>query len=239
MDIYKSLRVSKEPGPDVIYDNGDKFYRYMDRLYVPKPPAQLSKEEVSALSEIRIQLSSEIIDREYSLQVIKFLYDQFDIAPNGLIDFGCGGGLVADIFSEYNISPPETMLGLDLSESVLKYALKSYLQHACEGMESRVEHFDGAQMISAENEAYDAIIASFVMHFEIYPGQIEELYRVLKRGGLFVYNDYIFNRNPSHTKKVIDKLCMAGFSVRQEKKEFKHPEDGDIRRHLIVIAKKD
>ncbi|MCZ8487764.1 hypothetical protein O9992_09605 [Vibrio lentus] len=42
------------------------YYRYMDKIYIPETPANLSKEDVSALSEIRIKLNGDVIDYSYT-----------------------------------------------------------------------------------------------------------------------------------------------------------------------------
>ena len=88
------------------------------------------------------------------------------------------------------------------------------------------------------SNSIDAILSSFVMHFTIYDNQLEELYRVLRNGGSFIYNDYVYNKYPFHTKKIINKLKDIGFNVYEETIDFQHPDTKDLKLHRIIKATK-
>ncbi|HHB1565860.1 TPA: hypothetical protein ACN99F_003276, partial [Vibrio metschnikovii] len=81
-------------------------------------------------------------------------------------------------------------------------------------------------------------ISSFVMHFPIYDNQLEELFRVLKPNGCFVYNDYIYHKSAAHYKDIIKKLNNIGFIVDEETVSFTQPDTKTLKNHRIVRARK-
>ncbi|TOG59962.1 hypothetical protein CGI97_12525, partial [Vibrio parahaemolyticus] len=92
--------------------------------------------------------------------------------------------------------------------------------------------------IDKDDNSIDAIISSFVMHFNVSSFQIQELYRVLKKGKKFVYNDYVYHKYPGHSKKIIKLLVNSGFTVEKEVVDFKIHSESLIKKHLIVTATK-
>ncbi|MCS6722536.1 methyltransferase domain-containing protein, partial [Proteus mirabilis] len=84
----------------------------------------------------------------------------------------------------------------------------------------------------------DSVISSFVMHFTIYENQLVEIYRVLKPGGYFVYNDYIYQKYPDHTKKIIQSIEKIGFSIEEKIISLIEPKSNSLKKHKIVIARK-
>ncbi|HHB1566018.1 TPA: hypothetical protein ACN99F_003447, partial [Vibrio metschnikovii] len=107
MEIYKNLIYVQTPensqnplSEELTYDNR-KYYRYMDKIYIPDLPSRLSKEDVSALSEIRIKLNGEVIDYSYTKELINVLIKKLGNSQiDNIIDFGCGGGILAEVLIE-------------------------------------------------------------------------------------------------------------------------------------------
>ncbi|EMI5491493.1 class I SAM-dependent methyltransferase [Providencia stuartii] len=233
MEIFNNLLYVKNPLGDIIMYNDKPYYRYMDKIYIPNPPSELNDIDVSSLSEIRIKLNGDVIDYDYTKSIIKYLIVKSDIKDfDSIIDFGCGGGISADVIKSMDIKL-SSITGLDLCPLAIKTAINNYREKLLIGEAS---FFGNNSKINKDDESIDAIISSFVMHFNIYDSQINELYRVLKKEGKIVYNDYVYYKYPGHSKKIIKKLELAGFSVTKYVEEFKIPSENLIKKHLIVTA---
>lgn len=235
MKLFHNLIYVKNPLADIITYNDRKYYRYMDKIYIPSPPSELNDNDVSSLSEIRIKLNGDVIDYDYTESVIAFLIKKAKININDrIIDFGCGSGISADVFSNINIIP-QLIIGLDLCPYAVWTSRNNYSHKE---INNNVYLFRNNDKIPENDNSIDAIISSFVMHFNIYKSQIDELYRVLKKGAVFIYNDYVYHKYNGHSKKIIKSLEAAGFSVETEIVEFKIKRNNIIKKHLIVTAKK-
>ncbi|TNI20653.1 class I SAM-dependent methyltransferase [Aeromonas dhakensis] len=246
MNIYqvdKLLVLNSDNGPDSILYNGHPYYRYMDRLYIPKEPSELDPSEVSQLSELRLRFAGEIIDYDYSLNVMQRIYELASLNKRGnIIDFGCGGGIIIDGVISGRINPiPLSITALDISEFAVFYAKKAFLDNHKNQAVNMIQEFNCRvfnenEKLNLDSDSVDAIISSFVMHFKVYENQMSELYRVLKPGGKFIYNDYIYSRYMGHTKKTLTLLNKVGFQTETHVEQFTH--HGVIKHQLFVTAKK-
>lgn len=235
MKLFHNLIYVENPLADVIIYNDKQYYRYMDKIYIPNPPSELNDDDISSLSEIRIKLNGCVINYEYTESVISFLIKKAKINNNNkIIDFGCGSGISADVLSSIGIYP-KLVVGLDLCKFAVSTAKINYNHKE---INNSVYLFGENDIIPENDNSIDAIISSFVMHFNIYKSQIDELYRVLKKGAVFIYNDYVYHKYNGHSKKIIKSLEAAGFSVETEIVEFKIKRNNIIKKHLIVTAKK-
>jgi ubiquinone/menaquinone biosynthesis C-methylase UbiE len=245
MEWYKDILINKNSdGPEnIIYEN-HIYFRYMDRIYIPKEPGELNKNEVSWLSETRLKLADEIIDYDYSISVIDRLYELTKVKKNGsLIDFGCGGGMFLQYLkSKDNCNAPKQVLGLDISEYAIEQARNYYFLNGNNANISNLtfisDVFDSTGKINADDCSFDGAISSFVMHFKLYDHQMEELFRVLKPGANFCYNDYVYNKYPAHSKKVKLVLNRIGFEINHQSEAFKTSGGKNLKNHLIVTATK-
>ncbi|MFQ1728196.1 class I SAM-dependent methyltransferase [Aeromonas veronii] len=246
MNIYqvdKLLVLNSDNGPNSILYNGHPYYRYMDRLYIPKEPSELDPSEVSQLSELRLRFAGEIIDYDYSLNVMQKLYELANINKRGrIIDFGCGGGIIIDGIKSGKINPiPLSIIGLDISEFAVFYAKKAFLDNQTNPAVKTIQEFqcrvfNENEKLDIDSNSIDAIISNFVMHFKVYEQQMSELYRALKPGGKFIYNDYIYSRYMGHTKKTLTLLNKVGFQIETHVEQFNH--HGLIKHQLFVTAEK-
>lgn len=244
MEIYKNLLyvpTSPEGGrtlaEKLTYDH-KTYYRYMDTIYIPNTPSELSLEDVAALSEIRIKLNGEVIDYSYTKELIDTLINKLNGLPiNNIIDFGCGGGILSEVIETASYrNKVKKVVSVDISSFAVNYAKNKYKE--LEEIEHDALVFDGTETLAVPSNSIDAVFSSFVMHFTIYDNQLEEIYRVLKDGGSFVYNDYVYNKYPGHTKKIINRLKKIGFTVHEETINFQHPDTKDLKLHRIVKATK-
>ncbi len=231
MELFNNLIYVTNSLDDTIIYNDHQYYRYMDKIYIPSPPSELNINDVSSLSEIRIRLNGDVIDYNYTESVIELIINESDIKKGDyVIDFGCGGGTSFNVFKKLNIKLGK-LIGLDISEFAVLTAEKVY---SASDISTSSSIFGNEGTIDECDNSVDAIISSFVMHFNIYENQIEELYRVLKPGGRFIYNDYVYHKYSGHSKKVMRMLESQGFTVEQKVVEFRA--EGAIKKHLIVRA---
>jgi SAM-dependent methyltransferase len=237
VDIYKNILYSKAPGEEKIIYEGREYYRYMDKMYIPSLPSELSVVDVSALSEIRIKLKDEVIDYSYTKELISQIIKKTpENKRNKILDFGCGGGILSEVLQEKNEYDIKSIVGVDLCEFAVKTSINIF-KNATD-VEYTACFFDGSERLPLEDNSIDSVISTFVMHFPIYENQLEELYRVMSHGACFVYNDYIYNKYPAHMKKIIARLKKVGFSITEDVAAFKHPDTHDIKMHKVVVAMK-
>jgi 2-polyprenyl-6-hydroxyphenyl methylase/3-demethylubiquinone-9 3-methyltransferase len=102
-----------------------------------------------------------------------------------ILDVGCGGGLLAEEFARHGYS----VTGVDPSESSLKTAR----EHA-ETNKLHIEYIKGSgEILPFNTGSFDVVLCCDVLeHVQDLPKVISEVSRVLKTGGLFVYDT--FNR---------------------------------------------
>ncbi|MCE9781221.1 class I SAM-dependent methyltransferase [Shewanella algae] len=241
MELYKDILINKDSsGPECIIFNGNLYHRYMDRIYLPKLPSELNKKEVAWLSEARLKLAEDIIDYDYSFDVIGKLYSYLQIkSDQSLLDFGCGGGMFLKFLRTRSPSIwPRFVYGLDISEYALDQAKSYYLSNSFNSPLLNLDVFNDESVIDAEDAFFDGAISSFVMHFNIYESQVGELFRVLKPGAIFCYNDYVYHKYPGHSKRIRNMLREAGFSISTETAGFRSRDTNKLKNNLIVIATK-
>lgn len=237
MDMYKNLIYLNNPGEEKVQYNDITYYRYMDKIYIPNLPSELSQEDVSSLSEIRIKLNGDVIDYSYTKELISVLIERIPSVQRAtLLDFGCGGGILSEILSENNCYGINKVIGVDLCQFAVSTSIKSY--NEVDGVEYEAHIFNSENTLPLDDCSVDGLISSFVMHFPIYDNQLKELYRVLSHGGRFVYNDYVYYKYPSHMKSILSRLKKVGFDVSEEVVEFRHPDTKDIKKHKLITATK-
>lgn len=228
MEKYKNLLISKEKMNKEILNKNKKYFRYMDNIYIPKKATELDIVDVQSLSELRLK-NHHLINYSYTESIINFLVKKLK-KRNKILDFGCGNGLSNNIIKRYdNI---QEVLGLDVSEYAISQANINYKNNYI----YKAEIFNLEDKINKEDCYFDGIISSFVMHFKVYEQQMKELYRVLKKDGLFIYNDYIFEDNEENTIKTENILDKIGFKISTEIIEIEI--EGKKKKNKIITAKK-
>ena len=109
-----------------------------------------------------------------------------------LIDLGCGAGM--DIFITKMKNPKVGMLyGLDRLDSMLEKAKKVRDNKKFDNIE-----FIKGELINIplENEAVDRVISNCVINLEPDKQKVyDEIYRILKEGGMFVISDIILKKD--------------------------------------------
>jgi ubiquinone/menaquinone biosynthesis C-methylase UbiE len=233
---YKNLLISSDSNNKTLDVNGKIYHRYMDKIYIPSTPVELSFEDVTSLSEIRLKLDKDVINYDYTIALINQLLIRIPShLKSNIIDFGCGGGILAEIIvKNKDFSYVESIFSLDGSSFSINETKNKY--KILNNIKSFTQVFDKNTTIDASDNSYSSIISSFVMHFNIYESQLIELHRVLKKGGIFVYNDYIFNKNPKQTKKIIKMLLKIGFEISESIIKIKDEYSNIEKEHKIITA---
>src|SRR5690606_5540152 len=103
--------------------------------------------------------------------------------PLNILDIATGTGDLAIQFAE--ATPAEKIIGLDLSDGMLSVARKKV---AGKEISKKIEFVQGdSEALPFEDEFFDAITVSFgIRNFENLEKGLSEIYRVLKKDGIFV-----------------------------------------------------
>ncbi len=102
--------------------------------------------------------------------------------PESILDIATGTGDLAIQMAQTNAT---RIVGLDLSEGMLKVGRRKI---ADKNLDSRIEMIQGdSESLPFEENSFDAITVAFgVRNFENLERGLEEIFRVLKPGGIFV-----------------------------------------------------
>ena len=107
--------------------------------------------------------------------------------PSGLLaDLGCGP---AYLLSEIAWSIPQlSLIGLDISQSILDAARQNLIH---DGLSERVVFRQGdIEALPFGEDSLDFVVSTLSLHHWLNPDKaVEEIYRVLKRGGQFLIFD--------------------------------------------------
>lgn len=111
-------------------------------------------------------------------KILSLLADHFGSMENAAaLDLGCGGGRLMERLREKGAKP----IGIDISSELLKMARKKSLD-VIQG---------SIHQLPFPNESFDIVVSNFTLLYLPPDGQektLKEVYRVLKRGGVFVYS---------------------------------------------------
>lgn len=103
--------------------------------------------------------------------------------PKTILDIATGTGDLAIQFAEKTAA--DKIIGLDLSEGMLSVARKKVLEKS---FSNKIEFIQGdSEALPFEDNYFDAITVSFgIRNFENLEKGLSEIYRVLRKGGIFV-----------------------------------------------------
>lgn len=185
--------------PQSLIIDGERWHRFMDLIYCPNPPFQLSMKLVEELCEIRLQLAAHVIDREIYDKIcdqIAGIARNLRPTPGIALDFGTGDGrFVKRLRME---SPSTAIFGCDMSLGSL----------AASPEVGRIFATGSHGPLPLNNAAVDLITAVFVFHFSIPGSMLEELGRILKPDGVMIGNVYGSSRDAS-----LDRLSAHGWHI--------------------------
>lgn len=153
---YKDSKLGKKKQVEQMFDTISGNYDGLNRL---------------------ISLGSDV---KWRKKVIKLVAEK---NPNSILDIATGTGDLAIQFAL--ATPAEKIVGLDLSEGMLSVARKKV---ADKTISNKIDFVQGdSEALPFEDEFFDAITVSFgIRNFENLEKGLSEIYRVLKKDGIFV-----------------------------------------------------
>ena len=165
-------------GPRTIEHDGRIWYRFMDRLYVRTPPAEMEPDLVQEVCELRLLERNRVLDQSLHKAVQVAMLDlvrDLGIAPERILDFGTGSGESLETLKA--LTP--RVLGCDMSAKTLISSRRS--NTIAVKPEGPLPFTTGA---------FDLVHALFVMHFKIPATMLRELRRCSTSDGFLVANCY-------------------------------------------------
>lgn len=201
-DFYIDMHFTKnEIKPQIVNIEGEIYYRFMDFLYLPQPPASLSTEQVIAICDLRLEYMDHLVVSTLNERIVSEVVacarmsENLPVAPIQALDFGCGSGLSSILLQKY--WPELSLIGVDISEKAVARSVKQHL-------DARL--IKPGQRLPFKDAAFKFIFAIFVMHFNVDLATLVELRRILQPSGKFVFN--VYQRD---IDGVIAQLQDAGF----------------------------
>ena len=178
----------------------------------------------------------------------RLIIDAAEIGPGtDVLEVGCGTGAFTGVFAETRAR----VVAIDVSAALLDQAIA---RETCGGVTFRIED---AEAMSSDNESFDAVVGSSILHHLDVARSIDEMYRVLRPGGRIAFAEpnmmnphIVFERttpvirrwmgvSPEETAffrwRLAAQLRKAGFDeVRVEPFDFLHPA---VPRTLIPVVR--
>lgn len=167
-----------DPGPRTIEHSGRTWYRFMDYLYVPTPPAEMEPDLIQEVCELRLRERDRVLDQAMHEAVQGAMLDlvrDLGILPDRILDFGTGSGESVEILEA--LAP--RVLGCDMSARTLIASQRS--NTVAVTPKGPLPFADGA---------FDLVHALFVMHFKIPVTMLRDLRRCSTSHGFLVANCY-------------------------------------------------
>jgi SAM-dependent methyltransferase len=184
---------------------GKKFYyKHMGFVYLPVEQDKLTQKQIIDLSNIRDKyfdslIDKKIINQNYSLfwHLIKLYTRKF--RKVNILDFGAGSGGLPSFLRKRRFR----FYGIDLNK---KYSgNKDYQEYQI--ISNKLE-------FQFPNSFFDIVVGCYVFHYNVPAKNLEEIYRVLKKGGFLIFNLYSSSRE--HKEKLFSKLKSLGFRWKME-----------------------
>lgn len=196
-DIFFCDPMGREPPPQLEI-LGKTYIRFMDFIYLPREPEELSEEQVVAVNEIRQRYMDILAERAINLHVRDLVLRLVQyVAPNSVLELGAGYN---PIFGH----PPEGMNYwiADLNEKAIEAVRK-------EGLEGFVFKSDG--ILPLDPGTVDLMVAIFVLQFRFSVAQIATLAQVLTNDGVMVAN--VYRRSEESRDKLLRLFAFTGFEA--------------------------
>lgn len=167
----------------------------------------------------------------YCIQLYDHVVEQVDLKNKDVIEVGSGrGGGASYITRYYN---PKSYKGIDISKAVIDYCNR---HHKVKGLSFIVGQ---AEKLPIKHEKFDAVInVESARCYEDVELFFNEVYRVLKDDGHFLFTDMIEKDNVATIR---EKLQRCGFKIENEKVITKNVAKGlqlDSNRREMIIKKR-
>jgi len=160
----------------------------------------------------------------YLRGIVKDLHDISQLPPNKkILEIGCGNGTGTTLINE--IFQPSEFVATEYDESLVEVARQNN-----KGSKVTIESGDATKLRFADNE-FDAVIGlSVIHHIPTWEACLDEMYRIIKPGGLFIIKELSIETFETFFGKISrrfvkhpydDMLKKAEFLAYIEKKGFK------------------
>lgn len=149
----------------------------------------------------KIKLLDEDEKNRFSIQLYDYVANGIDIANKDILEVGSGRGGGINYIVKY--LKPSSAYGLDLNTKAIEFCRNHYDNHILNFKQGN------AQDLDFPDESFDVVLNVESSHR--YPNVdefIEEVYRVLRPGGYFLYSDY---RPPEIMPELKNKLELTKF----------------------------
>jgi len=182
--------------PKEIKIDGHKYLRFCDFIYIPASTEKLSKEQIISTNALRKNYFEKHPEFKKNLKVHELFYSLIsELKVKNILEFGSGYNPSLFDFQgeiQYSDFDPEVVNHLS------RFGLKSHV-------------FSTDNTLNIENEEIDLVISIFVLHFKISDLQMSELFRILAKDGVFLFN--LYSRSKNSRLELKQKLEKVGFYV--------------------------
>jgi len=140
---------------------------------------------------------------KYSAQLYHFIANSIDLKGKDLLEVGCGRGGGLSYISRY--LNPRNATGIDLNQKAINFCRRNYANQNITFLQGN------AQQLKFEDNSFDVVINVESSHrYNQMDKFLDEVYRVLKPGGHFLFADF---RLQSEVGKLIDQFKESNLKV--------------------------
>ncbi len=156
----------------------------------------------------KIKLDKNDEKNRYSVQLYNLVATGVDIEEKDVLEVGCGrGGGLSYIYS-YLL--PSSATGIDLNKKAIEFCKKHYSNERIKFLQAN------AQDLSFKDNAFDIVINVESSHrYSQMDKFLDEVYRVLKPGGVFLFADF---RHETELEKLNTQLKNSNFIFLKDEK---------------------
>ncbi len=153
------------------------------------------------------ELEKEDEANRYCIQLYDHVVNKSDLADKNVLEVGSGRGGGAHYITRYY--KPASYTGVDISSGVINFCNRFYQEPGLDFKEGR------AEKLPVEDEAYHAVVnVESARCYGDLMAFFNEVYRVLKPEGEFLFADMIATKEVSEIR---EKLNQTGFRIVEER----------------------
>ncbi len=178
------------------------WYQYLTRR-IGNAPVTFLNYGFWTLEGETVELQPEDEINRAAIQLYHHVASADELAGKNVLEVSCGHGGGASFVTRYH--KPKTYTAIDLNRNAIEYNRKA---HGALGIDFRT---GDAQALDFPENHFDAVINVEASH--CYPRQeafFQSAYRVLRKGGKFLYADF---RTPTDFSQVYRNIQQAGFKI--------------------------
>lgn len=182
--------------PKEIHIDGHRYFRFCDFIYIPASTEKLSKEQIISTNALRKSYFDKHPEFKKNQEVHELFYRLIsELEVQNILEFGSGYNPSVFAFQaeiQYCDFDPEVVNHLS------RIGLKCH-------------NFSAGNTLDIESEEIDLVISIFVLHFKINGFQISELFRILAKDGVFLFN--LYSRSANSRLELKQKFEKVGFYI--------------------------